>query len=289
MRRVAVCLSGQPRTYREVARNIREVFEAPGVQVDYYIHAWLEDSSVNIKLLTRRFNREELQQSFEELYSPKGLLLEHWEDIPGLSDFYWAPKTYSMSKALELCYSSGIDYDIVVWTRLDMYRAENITGDVDYVPNKFDYGRAFPLIDDSKREHIVYTTTPLERGFWCKNVPIIQDREFWGRPKEMRVFLEMYEWYMSWVRSEDKWRDPEFHDCAEHTWALYLVYRGIWPELSDILKIGVPIRKLYEGEKIDLYSKEGIDRIARRGNGAWDFNPVKCRTNAKGQKLKPLS
>ena len=287
-RKIAVCLSGQPRTYKEVARNIRDVFEIPEVDVDYYIHAWTEDSSQNIRMVNKQYDRKELQQSLEELYQPKGLEVEHWTDKVELGTTYWFPKTYSMFRALDMCYTSNIRYDIVVWTRLDMYRALDLSGDADYRPLKFDYKRAFVLIG-SNQKHVLYAPQTYERGLWCENVPIVEDREFWGRPEEMKVLRDMYQWYKDWFSKEDVWREPRYYDCAEHTWALYLVYRGIWVEKTDILGIGIPVRRLFVNEKIDLYSREGINYIANRGNGAWDFNPSKCKTDAQSNKLEKLS
>lgn len=272
--RVAVCLSGQPRTYREVARNVREVFEVPEVEVDYYIHTWTEDTCGNVGIYNRKYDRVALKKDLELLYSPKAIKVEHWSQIPALGVSHWAPKTYSMSKALELCYASGVQYDIVVWTRLDMYRAVNTTGDVDYKAAKFNYREATRLLE-LDRNHILYGTSPYESVKWADHTPIVEDREFWGRPKEMKVLEEMYDWYINWVDSRDKWWDPKWHDIAEHTWALYLVYRGIWVEKSHALAVGVPVRRFYKEEKIDLYSREGIDYIARRGNGGWEFNPAK--------------
>lgn len=271
IKKVAVCLSGQPRTYKEVARNIREVFESPEVQVDYYIHTWTEDTEGNVAIARITYDRILLTKDLESLYHPKAIKVEHWSKIPELRRSHWAPKTYSMSKALELCYQSGEVYDIIVWTRLDMYRAIDTTGDAEYQPAKFDYEEASRLLS-LNRNHILYGTSPYESRDWSDNTPIVEDREFWGRPEEMKVLKEMYDWYINWIVTPDRWREPTWYDIAEHTWAVYLMYRGIWVEKNHVLATGVPVRRFYKGEKIDLYSKEGIDYIACRGNGGWEFN-----------------
>ena len=116
--RVAVCLAGQPRSYKVCCKNIRNVFENAEVSVDYHIHTW----ACNEGNATPRqeLNRELLETDLLQMYSPKFLKVEnYWTDIV-------YPETWTVSQTLKSVVniedSEEFRYDWVFVGRLDWFR-----------------------------------------------------------------------------------------------------------------------------------------------------------------------
>lgn len=119
--KVAVCLSGQPRTFKSVCRNIRERFELSGVEVHYYIHCWSDNESYsNGGLQKVQLNKEQLSRDLEQCFCPKKLVVEDRTEALGTKASQWDFQMYSVQKSIQLV-NELESYDWVFWTRLDLF------------------------------------------------------------------------------------------------------------------------------------------------------------------------
>lgn len=116
--RVAVCLAGQPRSYKICYRNIRSVFEQQDVKVDYHIHTWAgNEGNATPK---QKLDRNTVESELRQFYSPKTIEVEEsWKNI-------FFPETWTISRALKsMVKTEDIEkfrYDWVFVGRLDWLR-----------------------------------------------------------------------------------------------------------------------------------------------------------------------
>lgn len=128
--KVAVCLSGQPRTWRESAPNIlhhyTNNFKAneydKEIQVDFFIHTW----NRNTWKITGDEDRPRDLYEIEQIYKPKKLKIEHqddWTENPWVGLFTSFNKSVFMKRQYEL--ENNFEYDVVVKSRLDIIHHPN--------------------------------------------------------------------------------------------------------------------------------------------------------------------
>lgn len=130
MKRVAVCLSGQLRTWQYCVDNILHFFrDNEDYQFDFFIHTWTssERRSKDDDFICRMVDHdhEELNQ-VQARYNTKGFMAE--APIPDDLDFIyktrWTSLFYSMRKSILLKeqyeIDNGFKYDIVVKSRCDL-------------------------------------------------------------------------------------------------------------------------------------------------------------------------
>ena len=138
--KVAVCLSGQPRYFRECSPYLLKSLD--GFDVDFFIHAWYHENMVDNELKpqskdgTRRgwVVEKDTDKGLLETYSPKSFKFEEQKKFFPKFDFskrssYWGPPEYLISsfysnkevgKILQ-AYVKETDekYDLVISTRTD--------------------------------------------------------------------------------------------------------------------------------------------------------------------------
>lgn len=148
MKRIAVCLSGQIRTWKKVIDTWNKIVCLDDVQIDYFIHMWNE-TSIPIVGLTQR-EIELINLTDKEIMSvintikPISYKLESQKIFLTTlkNEGYYNPyecQYYSMYKSCQLKTQHEIDnnfkYDIVVKSRFDLFFNQNIIDNVDVNSN----------------------------------------------------------------------------------------------------------------------------------------------------------
>lgn len=119
--RIAVCLSGEPRTWRVAQENIRTFFAVPGAQVDYFIHTWLGNSW---KQSDGSFSHVAIlpdeAEEIRNIFAPVTMRYDRARQPPStVWGSLFASQQYSFMMKREQELSQGWDYDIVIKARLD--------------------------------------------------------------------------------------------------------------------------------------------------------------------------
>ena len=119
--RIAVCISGQPRTWRTAKDNILKYFDLPKCEVDFFIHTW-DKNSFRLKTdinWTRTYDpvaADELD-GIKEAFKPKLIEMEKYKDENFLS--IWDSIYYSFMKSVWLKRKYELDNDFI-------YRRANV-------------------------------------------------------------------------------------------------------------------------------------------------------------------
>jgi hypothetical protein len=131
--RIAVCLTGQLRTWEMCVESIRRFFELQQiehvaephtVEIDYFIHTW----DTNLWRRGMGHNREQQKIDPKEFarvrkaYSPKGMVVdplgsEYVPARPWDGLFYSVMRAVNLKRRYEL--ENGFEYDLVIKTRFD--------------------------------------------------------------------------------------------------------------------------------------------------------------------------
>jgi hypothetical protein len=124
--RIALCLSGQPRTWRWTRESLAAYFA--GHAVDVFLHTWREGDPAELEALIaayapRAWRFEERPLFVEE----KRLLAERFPKRPPLTIF---DMFHSVAQSLDLAAESGAAYDLVVRARFDALFDGTWSGDV---------------------------------------------------------------------------------------------------------------------------------------------------------------
>lgn len=118
--RIAVCLSGEPRTWRIAHPIIKEFFNVPDAQVDYFIHTWLGNSW---KIKGEFDHHPILASEAEEIraaFSPVEMRYDGARHPPAtVWGSLFASQQYSFMMKREHELRNGFEYDIVIKARLD--------------------------------------------------------------------------------------------------------------------------------------------------------------------------
>jgi hypothetical protein len=124
--RVAVCLSGQPRTWRTALGNIKSFFDIQGAEVDYFLHAW------NYNTWWREPNKyadghDEILDDAElcdlwTAFSPKGFATSSKQKKHHMR--FWYDLLYSFMRSIHLKrqyeQKHHFEYDLVIKSRYDV-------------------------------------------------------------------------------------------------------------------------------------------------------------------------
>ena len=131
MKKIAVCLSGQPRSIEYCVKNIRQFFESDDREVDYFCHVWdyntwkvRDTSGVNlIKIEPKEMvDKEKLREQLQ-LFAPVKYIID--SELVNTPIIYsvWSSINYSMMMAnhLKKQHESehNMAYDCVVKCRYD--------------------------------------------------------------------------------------------------------------------------------------------------------------------------
>lgn len=121
MKRIAVCLSGQSRSFRRTSKKLKIFFR--DYKVDYFLHTWTENSYGCADGRPWKV-QENLQQDLEQAYNPRKLLIEDCSKVPLLNfdriNSRFESAAYSFSSALGLYLQEKQNYDLVIWIRYDI-------------------------------------------------------------------------------------------------------------------------------------------------------------------------
>jgi hypothetical protein len=123
--KIAVCISGQSRTWKVAKENILKYFDV-GAEVDYFIHTWdtnsYRESGETVQQKTDyKIDNSELQE-LNEFFKPKKFVVDaydidkyarNWNSL-----FYSFMKSVWLKRKYEL--ENDFKYDIVIKTRFDI-------------------------------------------------------------------------------------------------------------------------------------------------------------------------
>lgn len=194
--KIALCFSGNIQFLHECYPNIQK-YLIDNNDVDVYAHLWW-DEAYKGKLFrfhsAHRFDNRDLDKEFIELYKPKKCIFEMQRKFVDLSQrnenydmfeqivyFNLLSQNYSKMKSFELCYESGINYDVIVQLRVDCV---------------VDEGR---YLKDTLQQYDLsqlYMASTMEGGpKYCGHFPNEPSDWFYlGPPEKMKIFVElMYE------------------------------------------------------------------------------------------------
>ena len=128
--KVALSLHGQPRFYKEMWEQWKQYVEE--LNVDMYIHTWWGDDMVGELYPcaphakprlsdTTLLVDDKLNDTIIELYKPKGFIYDSYNssDFKDMSPVEY--QFYTQWKSKELVRNSGINYDVVIRARFDVY------------------------------------------------------------------------------------------------------------------------------------------------------------------------
>ncbi len=197
--RIAVCLSGQPRTWKTASKNIKKYFELKGATVDYFIHTW--DTNTYRDLNDTSDRKQDYKVSKEEAveirntYNP--LLMEFEEyDVKKFQRwtalFYSFMKSVWLKKKYEL--ENDFEYDLVIKTRFDInFKQEGINAFHEPL-NTFYLHKVYPLV--------AYTANELlEHKFPTEyNQNHFDDVFFYSDSRTMDVISKIYWWYKNIIK-----------------------------------------------------------------------------------------
>ena len=145
--KVAVCLSGQPRYFRECSPYLLRSLE--NLDVDFFIHSWYHENMVNDELKPQSKDgdrrgwvvEKETDRGLLETYMPKAFKFEEQKKFIPKFDFskrtsYWGPPEYLISsfysnkqvgKLLhDYVDNTNTNYDLVISTRTDFAPVVNL-------------------------------------------------------------------------------------------------------------------------------------------------------------------
>lgn len=131
--KLAVCISGQPRTFETAYPSILNYFGSPD-DVDYFCHTWdynnwkITDSSTGEKLYSvdEQVDRTRVSEMIQDVLKPKAFQIETSDDLERLQGYRWSWDSmfYSIRRADEYrrLYSiqNGVWHRAVVKTRYDV-------------------------------------------------------------------------------------------------------------------------------------------------------------------------
>lgn len=190
MHRIAVCLSGQPRTWKIAAPSIVRYFKAAkvphdNVAVDFFIHTWENNVWQQGALRTEESVDEaaDIRRAFE----PIAMQVES----PRANKKYWHPLFDSLTRSIFLKreheLAEGFEYDVVVKSRLD----------VAFPPGEvFTPPKIMPMVC-----HTVDSIGTIGYEYYQRN---FNDVMFMGDSSTMDIVTDAFRWVDSSPDTNDK-------------------------------------------------------------------------------------
>lgn len=233
--KIAVCLSGQSRTWKTAKDNILKYFDV-GADVDFFIHTWdintirLSNQSTVIPFNPNLTDTDVLE--LRESYNPKAIEVEKYNpdqfyDNPWISLYYSFMKSIQLMRMHEL--ENDITYDIVIKSRLDVNFPQDGVNKFGHPSNKFYIHPIRPLV--------LYTSSEQLFRFECElNQTCADDVFFYGDSQTMFLLSNIYKWFFTGVTKTKEERDNKlFATVAYHLYGpgtilyKYAVKMGIYP------------------------------------------------------------
>ncbi len=127
IKNIAVCFSGEPRTYNLCAQSINNFFNIPNVNVKYFAHVWNSNSyktptSSGIEFDSEEYDIDFIRSDITKFYNFEKLEVEN--KFPNRPDNPWDNLFYSDAKSnlLKKQYEEkhNIIFDVVVKCRFDL-------------------------------------------------------------------------------------------------------------------------------------------------------------------------
>jgi len=199
---IAVCLSGQSRTWRTAKENILNYFDVKinthkncKVNVDYFIHTW-DTNSYRDKTQPRWENKDykiDNPIEMEEIklaFNPK--LMEYEPFNPNVWQEAWEGMFYSFMKSVELKKRyeliTDIHYDMVIKTRFDINFLQEGSNKYGLPINKFYIHPITPFT--------AYASSPTPTRFPNEfNQLCFDDVFFYADSPTMDIIAQIYRWY----------------------------------------------------------------------------------------------
>lgn len=248
--RIAVCLAGQPRTWKMCYGNIKKTFEVPGVSVDYFIHTWSENGSDYRGYPHENLSQDKLRQGLEEAYCPKVLKIESYTKL-GLQRWYSHRHSVCTSLKLRQTWEEthGFTYDWVFYSRLDFCRFRTINVPLLELEAVKNVGADHAILYGSDRIH------------WSPDMSYhMQDYAWFGSSNDMNLFSCLEQDFYAAEKIHKECPDIFREYCAEDFFAFFAVNRCIEVrELEPFWDYGAPVRQSLEKFNIDLNTEEGLD------------------------------
>jgi hypothetical protein len=204
--RIAVCISGQPRTWRTAKDNILKYFDI-GVEVDFFIHTWdtNEYRYINQIDFADRPNEKILPTEKEEIiqaFKPKDIEIEDYKSENFVS--LWSTLLYSFMKSVHMKRKYEIEndfrYDIVVKMRFDVNFLQSGFCNFRQKNDKFYIHDVQPLTAFSTT--VILPKFPSEFNYNCFN-----DVFFYGNSMTMDIIAQTYRWYEKLVNENKSIND----------------------------------------------------------------------------------
>jgi len=165
--KIAVCLSGQPRTVRYAAKSIINYFSGD-YEVDYFCHSWNYNNWKGKTSNNVTWSDDEVltvEQVYDNLliFGPKGIEVHTKEELPNIGS--WESLFYSIMRANNLKKQYEIEnkfrYDLVVRARYDTVYSP---GTNFIIPDNFDDLDIFTT--HNERMNIEYNRTNVSDVFF---------------------------------------------------------------------------------------------------------------------------
>lgn len=203
IKNVAVCFSGQARTWRTAKENILKYYDfGPNVNVDFFIHTWdinqYRDKSDII--WTDRQDEHVSPTELDELiynFKPKKIELENYN----ANDYetLWSALLYSFKKSVWLKRQYEVEndfrYNLVIKTRLDINHPQTGFCNLNLPTNKF---HLHPV-----QNMTGYSTLPILNKFPTEfNYNCFDDVLFYSNSPTMDIISECQPWYEKIIKSE---------------------------------------------------------------------------------------
>lgn len=260
--RIAVCLSGQPRTWRTSLDNIKRYFSSDNnnIQFDYFIHTWdvntyrdPEKKTYEISEIVKLNISEKYE--LEEAFRPKKIEFEEYNSIKydkWNNLFFSFMKSVWLKRKYEL--ENDFLYDIVVKTRTDINFPLNI---------KFPINSLRPLVAYNSSQ--TFNNFPNEFNYYC-----FDDVIFYSDSPTMDIISNIYWWNSEiYKRGYDNLNNERFIEDVEFFYGpgtllySYLINNSIHPQGSEFIPYYV-VRKNAEEQRLNgLRDWEKIYNISK--------------------------
>jgi hypothetical protein len=291
IKNIAVCFSGQCRTWRTAKENILKYYNLEtDVNVDFFIHTWdiNQYRSKDDIIWQNRLDEPVSSTELDELifnFNPKGIELEKYN-----KDEYstiWSALLYSFKKSIWLKRQYEIKndfrYDLVIKTRLDVNYPQLGLCNLQFPLNKF---YLHPI-----QNMTGYSTTPIINKFPSEfNYNCFDDVMFYSNSLTMDIIAGCQSWYENIIKKEN-YRHQQGKFIKDTTFWYgpgtilykYLVSVGIHPQGYRAIPYYI-VRN--EVEKLKLNSIENWDDIRDYSHEWYDALLNNKQTNSVLKKYK---
>lgn len=207
--KIAVCISGQPRNYKQGFAELEKWFLSK-YDCDIYIHTWKDTDSkleAGHKFASHREYEfaEDDYSNILDLYKPKNYYFQlpipfDTTEIKGTPLNYKLNSLLSASYSIHACYNlvreSGIDYDLVIRTRFDLEFT-------DYISPECLFLKDLSLLDSNKLNVFEYPLTP--EGYPTR-LSEVDDLFAVSSPEIAGIYADYFTYAISYIYMNDAYK-----------------------------------------------------------------------------------